>query len=227
MLNQFKRGLTMIGRNLSKGSLVQIQAAVNYMRVGRWMADHKFEFERVPERTDVFARVAREVENRQVLYLEFGVAAGKSIRWWSAALRNPQSHLHGFDSFEGLPEESGPWAKGQFSSGGKPPAIDDSRVKFFKGWFDQTLPNYVLPAHEQLVVNLDADLYSSTIYVLRQLRPYLKVGTFVYFDEMNHVDHEPRAFDEFVAESGIQFEPIVADKTLAFVFFRVTRAPNV
>lgn len=69
------------------------------------------------------------------------------------------------------------------------------------------------------MINMDADLYSSTIYVLRHLRAYLKPGTFIYFDDMNHPEQEPRAFDEFVAESGLKFRVVCADKTLAFVFF--------
>jgi hypothetical protein len=64
---------------------------------------------------------------------------------------------------------------------------------------------------------MDADLYSSTIYVLTKLRPHIKPGTLIYFDEMNHLEHEPKAFDEFVAESGLKFRGVAADKTLAFV----------
>jgi O-methyltransferase len=222
LLDVFKQGLTVVGRNLSSSSLIQVQAAVNYLRTGRWMAERGFTFpERVPDRFDVFAAVARRVADKKVLYLEFGVAAGESMRWWSAALKNPASQLHGFDSFEGLPEQAGPWSKGQFSTDGAIPKIDDSRVTFHKGWFDQTLPTYALPPHDQLIVNLDADLYSSTILVMRSLAPHLKPGTFVYFDEMNHPDHEPKAFDEFVAETGITFRPVCADRTFAFVIFEV------
>ena len=136
-------------------------------------------------------------------------------------VKNPGSKLHGFDSFEGLPEAAGPWKKGQFSTDGKAPKIDDPRISFYVGRFDQTLPAYRPPLHDQLVVNLYADLYSSTIFVLRTLRPHLKSGTYVYFDEMNHVDHEPRAFDEFVAESGLKLCPICADRTLAYVAFEI------
>ena len=39
---------------------------------------------------------------------------------------------------------------------------------------------------------------------------------------MNHVEHEARAFDEFVQESGLTFRPVCADKTLAFVAFECT-----
>ena len=54
---------------------------------------------------------------------------------------------------------------------------------------------------------MDADLYSSTIYVLNYLRPQIKPGTLIYFDEMNHVDHELRAFDEFTSRNSIKFDP--------------------
>jgi hypothetical protein len=220
MLKLFKYGLTLIGAALSRRSVTQIQALTNYVRVGQWMKEHNFVFpSRGADREAVYLEIAARVASRKVLYLEFGVANGESMRWWSQALKNPETVLHGFDSFEGLPEEGGPWRQGQFDRRGQMPVINDPRVKLFKGWFDQVLPTYSVCAHEVLVVNLDADLYSSTIYVLRWLRPNFKPGTLVYFDEMNHVDHEPRAFDEFTKESGIQFKPIAADKTLAFVGF--------
>ena len=60
--------------------------------------------------------------------------------------------FHGFDSFEGLPERGGLWGKGQFDASGRVPAIHDSRVSFFKGWFHQVLPNYHLPPHDVLVI---------------------------------------------------------------------------
>ena len=108
-LARFKQSLTVVGRNLSKSSLIQVQAALNYLWVGRWMADRGFVFPgRVRDRNDVFVSIARRVADKKVLYLEFGVAAGETIRWWSSALKNPGSKLHGFDSFEGLPEASGP-----------------------------------------------------------------------------------------------------------------------
>ena len=71
------------------------------MKLGRWMADnHFFVKERVPSREAVFGSVARRVRDLRVLYLEFGVWEGESMRWWSDALKHPGSHLHGFDSFE-------------------------------------------------------------------------------------------------------------------------------
>ena len=138
---------------------------------------------------------------------------------------HPEAKLHGFDSFGGLPEAGGPWEKGDFDTSGEIPRIDDSRVRFFNGWFNDVLPTYSVPEHEVLVVNMDADLYSSTIYVLRQLRPYFRPGTFIYFDEISQVEHEARAFEEFLTESGFKFESFAADATLAFSAFRCVETP--
>ncbi len=68
-------------------------------------------------------------------------------------------------------------------------------------------------------MNFDADLYSSTIYVLRRMRPHIREGTFLYFDEIHYAEHEQRAFDEFVGESNLKFRCVAADKSLAHVFF--------
>jgi hypothetical protein len=226
IMRELKHGLNRVGGVLPGRALTQIQAFVNYLKIGRWMRDRHFVFKgRVREKEDVWRAATSLVQDKKVLYLEFGVAKGRSISWWSQALKNPRAMLAGFDSFEGLPEDAGPWTKGQFAGDGKPPVIGDPRVHFYKGWFDQTLPTFVLPEHETLVVNMDADLYSSTIYVLRWLRPHFREGTFLYFDEMNHLDHEPRAFDEFCAESGLRFKPVCADKTLAFVLFACQGTP--
>lgn len=220
MLGYFKWLLTLIGAQLSDHALLQLQAFVNYLRIGRWMHNHNFFFpDRVSSREEVWDAMIAKVRDQRILYVEFGVAFGDSIRYWSRGLMNPASALHGFDSFEGLPEQAGPWYKGQFDASGCVPRIGDSRVTFFKGWFDQVLPHYHLPPHDALVINLDADLYSSTIFVLNYLRPQIRPGTLIYFDEMNHLDHEPRAFDEFTKQNAIKFRPFCADKTLAHVSF--------
>ena len=120
---------------------------------------------------------------------------------------------------EGLPEAGAIWSKGQFDRKGLIPQIRDPRVRFFKGRFDEVLPKYTLPAHEVMVINLDSDIYSSAIYVLPHLREKIVAGTFVYFDEMNHMEHEPRAFDDFLRESRLKFRAVCADGTLAQVCF--------
>jgi Macrocin-O-methyltransferase (TylF) len=220
MLGYFKWVLTLIGGRLSDHALLQFQACVNYLRIGRWMRNHGYFFpDRVSSREEVWDVMVAKLGNQKVLYMEFGVAYGASIRYWSRELKDPISTIHGFDSFEGLPEQAGPWCKGQFDTSGRVPRVDDPRVTFFKGWFDQILPGYHPPPHDVLVINMDADLYSSMIYVLNYLRPQIKPGTLIYFDEMNHVDHELRAFDEFTSQNSIKFRPLCSDRTLAHISF--------
>src|SRR5207253_5177028 len=121
-------------------------------------------------------------------------------------LKNSGSHLHGFGSFEGLPE---PWQpgkeRGAFSTGGQIPSIDDPRVKFFKGWFNETLKTYSPPPHEEFVINIDAELYNSTTEVLAWAECLLKPGSYLYFDEFSDRRHELKAFDEFLRRSSKRF----------------------
>ncbi len=185
------------------------------------MVDNGFQIERrVRDRFAVFDAVAEKVQNKKVLYLEFGVFKGVSMRFWSSALKHPETKLHGFDSFEGLPEDFDVvYTKATHDVKGEIPQIDDTRVQFFKGWFDEVLPTYQLPKHEVLVITLDADLYSSTIYVLRYLRPFITPGTYIYFDDFSRPDHEPRAFHEFMEESGLRFRLVSTEYSLNTAFF--------
>ena len=215
-----KQMLWPIGARLSTAQLYQIQGVVNSLKLGRWMRDRGFHFDHIfRDRWGVFDTVIAKVRDQRVLYLEFGVFRGRTIRYWSGKLRHPETKLHGFDSFEGLPAAWGPHTAGTFSVSGQIPAIDDPRVKFFKGWFEDTLRDYQVPDHDVLVMIMDADLYSSTAFVFGRLRPYIRPGTFIYFDEMNHVEDEPRAFDELIRDSGLQFRPLCADRTMQRAFF--------
>jgi hypothetical protein len=218
----WKYFLTRVGAFLSPGIIYNLAGCLNYLEVGRWMRASGMKIvQRVKEREQLFDLVGAEVSERDVLYLEFGVFHGEATRYWSKLLRNPKSKLHGFDSFEGLPEDwAGVGPKSDWDVGGKIPKIDDPRVRFFQGWFDQTLPTYRFPEHEVMVVILDADLYSSTTTVLNALEDQIAPGTYLYFDEFNHRFDEMRAFDEFVKRTGMKFSVVGATTSLAGVAFR-------
>ena len=127
--------------------------------------------------------------NRKTV-LEFGVQNGETI----TALRNSfdsSFEVIGFDSFEGLPED-GPkksgWPKGAFSTGGNIPVV--SGVKFYKGWFKDTLPQYLNDdggkCKDIALLHIDCDLYSSTTDVLNFLNNNIVAGTFIVFDEWHY-----------------------------------------
>jgi hypothetical protein len=220
---QLKRLLTRAGEHLSSKTILSLRSALNYLEVGHWMHAHGYRVpKRVRYREELFNLVASEIADRNVLYLEFGVWQGEVTDYWSKLLRNPESKLHGFDSFEGLPEDWYAITKGGFSVAGQVPQIDDSRVQFFKGWFEETLSRYQFPAHEVLVLNLDADLYSSTRFVLKAVREQIQPGTYLYFDNFNQPAHEVRAFEEFVKESKMTFRLLGASYAFGNVLFQRT-----
>jgi len=223
ILRSIKHILTIFGGCLSARKIHHLEMVVNYMKLGCWMSENNFKIDvRVPDRNAVFDVVKEDVCDKRVLYLEFGVFKGASMRYWSNVLKHPEAMLYGFDSFEGLPDDfdiAGNIVKSTFDVGGVIPEIEDPRVMFFKGWFDDVLPTIQIPDHEVLVITMDADLYSSTINVLRHLRTYIKPGTFIYFDDMSRPDHEPRAFLDFIKESELKFRLICADYSLNCSFF--------
>jgi hypothetical protein len=205
-------------------TLHRIHRVLNYLEAGRWMHLHGYSL-RSPDsnRYELFTRAAREFLDEHVLYLEFGVADGRTMRFWSGLLTNPRTKLHGFDSFEGLPTAwnlGGGLKAGAFSTGGRIPEIADPRVRVFRGWFSDTLRHYEWPAHDRLVVNVDADLYPSAVTVLDAVESHLQPGSVLYFDEFHHPADELRAFDEFLDRTGMKFELVGATPQLAGVMFR-------
>jgi hypothetical protein len=217
--------LTRVGARMSRQVVHNLSSAANYLEAGRWLREHRMDPPRRSRtREKLFELIADEIANRPVLYLEFGVFHGESIRYWSRLLRNPHSHLHGFDSFEGLPEAfTLLFPKGHLTTGGEMPQINDPRVQFFKGWFQDTLPRYTAPRHEVLVINIDSDLYSSAAYVLNHFSSLMAPGTYLYFDEFADEDHELRAFEEFIEKNKhIQLEVVGATHTLSQIAFRIS-----
>lgn len=221
-----KSTLNKAGYHVPRSVVGRLESAMNYLYVARWMKDHQFSPSySLNARRDLIATVASLICDDEVLYLEFGVYQGAAIRQWSTLLKNKATRLHGFDSFEGLPEQwddhSGSFLrKGHFSTQGNIPQIPDNRVKFFKGWFQDTLPEYEFVDSPILVIFLDADLYSSTSYVLKTLRPHIKIGTILYFDEFWDRYHEMKAFGEFLAETAMRFELLAVANGMRCVAFR-------
>ena len=139
------------------------------------------------------------LKNEDVDYLEFGVCGGHSFNWWISNCNNSNSKFYGFDTFEGLPENWGTYNKGDMTAG--IPDIKDARADFIKGLFQNTLPNFLsdhnMKNRKRKIIHLDADLFSSTLFVLTSLAPFLKKGDLLLFDEFNVPNHEFFAFKMF------------------------------
>lgn len=141
------------------------------------------------------------------MVLEFGVSHGYSTR---CIAEQAAQNVHAFDSFEGLPEAWGNNAPGTYGTGGTPPSLP-ANVRIHQGWFDDTLgpfaANHPGPVR---FMNVDCDLYSSTRTVFERLGDRVVSGTVIVFDEYlgnaQWREHEFKAFQEFVASSGLAYE---------------------
>lgn len=144
-------------------------------------------------------KLLEDLKNEALYYYEFGVANGDMIRHWSTVNQVEGSQFVGFDSFEGLPESWEGKNKGHFDQAGNFPDIKDARVRFVKGWFQHSVYDELINCQfdQRCVYHLDADLFSSTLYVLFHLHPKLKTGDVLIFDEFSSHEHEFEALEIF------------------------------
>ena len=147
------------------------------------------------------------------LYLEFGVGRGKSMRWIGSQVSGP---VHGFDSFDGIPEYWNGNPIGAFSQK-KLPKVPDN-VEFHIGLFDASLPVFLADHPEPVAfLHVDCDLYSSTCTIFAGLGERLQPGAIVLFDEYFNFhrwqQHEFKGFQEFVEHSGVEYEYIAFSVT--------------
>ena len=156
--------------------------------------------------------VNEEIQNQEIDYLEFGVASGIAFKWWVEKNKNPQNRFYGFDVFTGLPEDFGVMKKKHYNTEGQTPKIDDSRVVFVKGLFQDSLPSFLdnYTSNKRKVIHMDADLYSSTLFVLTRLIPLLNKNDIIIFDEFGVPTHEFRAFSDIVSSYHLKYELLAA-----------------
>lgn len=145
------------------------------------------------------------------LWLEFGVYSGRSINYIS---NFTEDFVYGFDSFEGLPEDwRDGFEMGKFSTNKKLPKVNKN-VKLIQGLFQDTLDSFLGDNKDKKIsfLHMDADLYSSTKFVLNRIKGMIKVGTIIIFDELINYPGfggktgELLAWYEFINENDIKYE---------------------
>jgi Flp pilus assembly protein TadD len=159
--------------------------------------------------TNTFRTLSFALEQATVsgLIMEFGVRFGPSINHLAACT---DELIHGFDSFEGLPEPWGQHPKGTYSLDGQLPKIGEN-VRLYCGLFENTLPEF-LAAHRQPIrfANIDCDLFTSTATVLENIHGQIVSGTILVFDEYlcapKWREDEFRAFREAVKRYGWKYD---------------------
>tara|TARA_E500000178_G_scaffold340715_1_gene383783 strand:+ start:317 stop:1036 length:720 start_codon:yes stop_codon:yes gene_type:complete len=158
------------------------------------------------------------------LFMELGVFKGKSINLLSSFLKN--KNIYGFDSFEGLKEDwPGTMAQAStFDLKGNIPKVNKN-VRIIKGWIQDTLCNFLTEKNQKVIfVHIDIDTYETTKFILKNIKPFLKSGSIIIFDEMYNYpgweNNEYKAlteefdedFFEFIAFSDFGQEAIIKIK---------------
>lgn len=146
------------------------------------------------------------------LVLEFGVRRGASLAVLAA---QAGQEVHGFDSFEGLPEGWGATQAGVLTTGGALPQVGDN-ARLHAGWFEDTLPAFLADYPGPVrFANIDSDIYSSARTVLNALAGRIEAGSVLVFDEFignrTWKDDEYRAFSEFAAAHGTRWQVIAVN----------------
>jgi hypothetical protein len=156
---------------------------------------------------EALLRLALEKAPGEGLVLEFGVYRGASLRRISrelVTLGRPGTVV-GFDWFHGLPETWTPdQPKGMYAV--REPPTFRPPIELVEGLFQDTLLPFLRGRPGPVsFLHLDADLYSSTRFVLETLEQEQRLapGTVIQFDEIyNYVgwwqDGEYRAWREFL-----------------------------
>ncbi len=166
------------------------------------------------KRYEMYAYVVDKynLKNEAFDYLEFGVCGGNSFKWWMDNCVNENAKFYGFDTFEGLPEAWGTFNKGDMAA--NMPVLEDKRGEFVKGLFQQSVPGFLEKAKlnngKKKIIHLDADLFTSTLFALTSMAPYLKKGDILFFDEFNVPNHEYYAFKLFCESYYVKTKLIAA-----------------
>ena len=208
-----------VGRVNLETPAAGLTAVAYWARFSRWCSTHPTPGagnEKKGKGRDWLYRSVMEQEaldEAPINYLEFGVYRGESMRMWLAGIQHPNSRFVGFDTFTGLPERWRPTElAGHFNANGVVPDIKDPRCSFEIGLFQDTLPAFAARTDlsGRVVVNLDADMFTSTLFVLTTLAPFFKPGDLIFFDEFSCPLDEFRAFEEFVRSFRVKYEAIAA-----------------
>ena len=196
------------------------------------------------QREYIFLSIARFCHiNRPIqgYYFEFGCHEANTMRMaWEHFQHLFDWQYVAFDSFEGLPEiveidKQEIWEKGKLKTeesefikivtkSGMPEEV----LRTVKGFYDESLTdelaNKLLP-QKAAVIYIDCDLYSSTVPILKFIKPLLQKGTIIVFDDWYCFYGDPnkgeqKAFREFKERNPqLQFVDFVrTNEAQSFIF---------
>ncbi len=143
----------------------------------------------------------------EYFYLEFGVYKGDSANFFAKKVKK----IYAFDSFQGLRSDwEGALPKGTFNLNKKIPKLKRNVIPVV-GWAEDTIENFLITNSPKInFVHFDMDLYDSTKFTLKVIKPYLTKGAVLLFDEyfnfINWKEGEYKAFTELFNEDEYTYK---------------------
>ena len=193
-----------------KNELIKSEKGHPYVRSFKWIFDLSNKPQMFFNKWSLFRYVFKICDTSKPFY-EFGVWTGNSFNFIIQNIKKG----YGFDTFTGLPENWQVGNKiekaGSYSNSNKIPEIKGG--KFIKGEFKKTLPNFFSKSRSVAsLINIDVDLYSSTICVLESVRNIVDKDTIIIFDEFLINDtweqDEAKALFDFCSKYKYKYEVI-------------------
>lgn len=207
----------------------RLRALLEVLAFGAWLKQQG-RIDHFVRREEYYMHLAKLLGQEPVDFLEFGVYRGGSLRQWLALNANPRSRFWGFDSFTGFPRDWITLARtvpqSEFDTKGCLPDIQDPRLTFVKGFFQDSVPAFLkgFSLKNRLILHLDADMYASTLYVLVKMDDYLVPGSILLFDELSTGIDEFRALRDYTEAFRRELKPIaMAGDTWEHVAFELVK----
>jgi O-methyltransferase len=161
--------------------------------------------------------------------VECGVYQGGSAAVLGAAMAKHESdrRLRLFDSFQGFPEASdrdGEYSRRMVGVGASDPRIVNSvlrragvpmdKVEIVVGLFEDTFPT--AEDRPTALLHVDSDLYEPVRLTFEKFYSQIPPGGFVVINDYGTFKGSKEATDEFLAEQGVDLEPVMIDPGAAF-----------
>jgi hypothetical protein len=162
-------------------------------------------------RERVWKDIDSRVAGKSVHGIELGVAWGYLTYFWITKSRARILTWDAYDLFTGLPRAWRSSPVGAFSNNGKTPNIPDERINWHVGFVEETIQSLEIPSSRDynLLIFFDLDIYEPSLVAWQKIKPMLKAGDILYFDEAFDVD-ERSLLENFILTSG-EFEFVSAN----------------
>ena len=224
-----KLTLLRAGARASERALHLINGVFDYVELGWWLNDHGFRGDhRRASCSEIPPLVSAALDDRPVVYLQFGADDADLARCWAKALAHAGAQLALFapptagDRWLPARGRGHTWGGQQSSTARSRAALAaDDRVRVLADApLPELLASYVWDHDLPLVAVFDTDYYPTTKLALDFVRDRLPEEAFLFFDQLNHRADELRAFHEFLMETDARFELFAANPELSCAVFR-------